>query len=279
MSAELNLAGLYPPEGDQIWNKALKWQPIPIHTLPEVEDAILAQERPCSKYKKLFQQLMKEEPFSKLLEKYKEQMAQFSEAAGEDVDTLEKLLDLYNTVYIENLYNLTLPDWTESLMTEEMEQVCGEIWSSYAYTQDLARLRAGEWGGQNETYRNNNFKKIVLGPLINLILDNFENITNDVEHTPKFLMLSAHDSTIAPLLTAMQVYDHKWPNYASSVIFELREGKSKEFVNIFYRNPTEVVNITLPNCDFDCDFDSFQKILAPVRTDIRNWEKECEEIW
>uniref|UniRef100_V5I8Q3 acid phosphatase n=1 Tax=Anoplophora glabripennis TaxID=217634 RepID=V5I8Q3_ANOGL len=257
MSAESNVAGLYPPEGNQVWNDQLKWQPIPIHTTPKTEDAILAQSKPCSKYSKLLKELMEEEPFNSTLDKYKEQMDYFSKNSGENITTLVDLMDLYNTVYIENLHNLTQPDWTQSLLTEEIEQLSGLAWSAYAYTQDLARLRSG--------------------PLIDLILNHFENVKNNVEDTPKFLMLSGHDSTIAPLLTAMQVYDNKWPYYASSVIFELREGKNNDFVNVFYRNPTEIANITLPSCDFDCDFDNFQKVLAPVRTSLEDWNKECQQ--
>uniref|UniRef100_A0A673BN32 Lysosomal acid phosphatase n=1 Tax=Sphaeramia orbicularis TaxID=375764 RepID=A0A673BN32_9TELE len=38
MSAEANLAGLYPPTGDQIFTPNIKWQPIPVHTVPQNEE-------------------------------------------------------------------------------------------------------------------------------------------------------------------------------------------------------------------------------------------------
>jgi len=34
MSAYCNLAGLFPPQGSQVWNENLLWQPISVHTVP-----------------------------------------------------------------------------------------------------------------------------------------------------------------------------------------------------------------------------------------------------
>uniref|UniRef100_A0A6I8NAK4 Lysosomal acid phosphatase n=1 Tax=Ornithorhynchus anatinus TaxID=9258 RepID=A0A6I8NAK4_ORNAN len=38
MSAEVNLAGLFPPGGSQLFNPNITWQPIPVHTVPEAQD-------------------------------------------------------------------------------------------------------------------------------------------------------------------------------------------------------------------------------------------------
>lgn len=40
MSAASNLAGLYPPNGSQVFHPGLGWQPIPVHTVPQDEDKV-----------------------------------------------------------------------------------------------------------------------------------------------------------------------------------------------------------------------------------------------
>lgn len=47
MSAEVALAGFFPPHGHQIWNDHLLWQPIPIHSIPGDLDYLLQECRPC----------------------------------------------------------------------------------------------------------------------------------------------------------------------------------------------------------------------------------------
>lgn len=45
MSAEANLAGLYPPEGQEMFNPNISWQPIPVHTVPESDERVSSSER------------------------------------------------------------------------------------------------------------------------------------------------------------------------------------------------------------------------------------------
>lgn len=45
MSALANLAGMYPPEGMEIWNRNLTWQPIPVHSQPRETDPVINIER------------------------------------------------------------------------------------------------------------------------------------------------------------------------------------------------------------------------------------------
>lgn len=40
MSAEANLAGMFPPNGSEVFNPDLKWQPLPVHTVPADEERV-----------------------------------------------------------------------------------------------------------------------------------------------------------------------------------------------------------------------------------------------
>ncbi|KAJ8982557.1 hypothetical protein NQ317_005028 [Molorchus minor] len=178
-----------------------------------------------------------------------------SNNSGETINSFWSFVDLYDILYIENLYNLTLPVWAKDILAEENDSLCGFAWAVDAYTTELGRL--------------------ISGPLIDVIVGHFENITNNVSDTPKFLMLSAHDMTIATLLTTLQIYDYKWPQYSSTVLFELRKGPQNNYVNIFYKNVEEAVNKTLPNCDFNCGLEDFGKLVEPVRINLQQRDEEC----
>ncbi len=36
----MNLAGMFPPNGSEVFNPDLKWQPIPVHTVPADEEKV-----------------------------------------------------------------------------------------------------------------------------------------------------------------------------------------------------------------------------------------------
>jgi hypothetical protein len=63
----------------------------------------------------------------------------------------------------------------------------------------------------------------------------------------KFMHYSAHDSTVLPMLVALEVFDGVWPPYASHVVLELRQSNDDGsfFVRAFYQD----VLLTLPFCN------------------------------
>ena len=58
MSAMSNLAGLYPPKGNQVWNPDILWQPIPVHTRDMANDNLLSSHAECPRFKQLYEEVL-----------------------------------------------------------------------------------------------------------------------------------------------------------------------------------------------------------------------------
>ncbi|CAH0548757.1 unnamed protein product [Brassicogethes aeneus] len=253
MSAEANLAGLYPPMASQKFDKNLTWQPIPIHTIPEKMDALLAGKKECAKYTELRNALFKTPYFRNISRKYHDLFAYLTVKSGNKVTTLEKLEYLYNTLLIETFFNYTLPTWAQSAF-KKMEPLAFLSFATQTYTPELARLKSG--------------------PLFDQIINYFQSRIDQSE-SKKMMVYSAHDTTIANLLNSMGLFEYHSPPYASTVIFELRGNNSTNYLNIFYKNSTEPQNMTLKTCSFNCNFKMFVQIMSPVALPLSQWEQAC----
>lgn len=101
MSAQANLAGLFPPTGDQIWNADLLWQPFPISTLPTHEDYLLATAKRCDHYDYVMVNYLNQSNYQRLFKVYGPTIKFLEQNSGEDLSTLQKLLTLRDALYVE----------------------------------------------------------------------------------------------------------------------------------------------------------------------------------
>ena len=100
MSAESNLAGLYPPKGNQIWD-SIKWMPIPVHTVPQSQDNLLAMKKYCPRYEYELEKVKNSPEIKRIDQENAKLYSYLSQHAGRKIDSLEDLEFLYNTFYIE----------------------------------------------------------------------------------------------------------------------------------------------------------------------------------
>lgn len=65
MSAQSILSGVFPPEQYQVWNKNVRWQPVPVHMTPKEGDKIFNLNK-CLKYSRLLNETYISDGFLKL---------------------------------------------------------------------------------------------------------------------------------------------------------------------------------------------------------------------
>ncbi|XP_014203542.1 prostatic acid phosphatase [Copidosoma floridanum] len=254
MSAESNLAGLYPPFGNQEWD-IKRWMPIPVHTTP-VEEDMLSGNKYCERYNYELENVNKSPEMVEINKKNEELYKYLSKMSGSSINSLETLLFLYNTLFIEEIYNKTLPKWTASVYPDKMEPLAVKSFEIETYNQILKRLKSGP---------------LLKEMIKNMVLKSKNALTPD----RKLWIFSAHDETVANMLNTLGVFEPHCPPYAATILIELRvDARMEYFVTVSYKNSTKDAKVmTLPGCIPACPLHQFIKLTRDVVP--TNWEREC----
>lgn len=157
--------------------------------LAREEDPILAAKAPCPAYDYELASLESSPEFKALTEKHRNLFAYLSEKGGRPVKTFIDAQYLNNTLFIENLYNMTLPKWTKKVYgREELTYVSNFAFAISSYTRKLARLKAG--------------------PLLKDIFQRFkEKSSGSLKPDRSMWVYSAHDTTVASVLNALKLFE------------------------------------------------------------------------
>ena len=123
--------------------------------------------------------------------------ASLSVNTGSNVTSLWDIDYLCDCLYIETVYNKTLPEWTKKVFPDHMKPMQDLSFKLSTYTKEMKRLRGG--------------------PIIQSILDHFHNFIAK-NHERKMLMYSGHDTTLSALLNSMGMFD---PPIGKVDLFEL----------------------------------------------------------
>jgi len=136
-----------------------------------------------------------------------------------------------------------------------------------------------------------NILRLSLGRFINRLLNNMDKCTLAIteeqkKKEAKMLLYSGHDTTLIPLLSILDVYDGKWPPFASHVIIELYRDEdiinrslnpgSEEgfFVRVIYNNEEQ----KLPGCNGQalCPLEEFKKALSVYAINQCEYDRDCK---
>ncbi|KAJ3584679.1 hypothetical protein NHX12_015174, partial [Muraenolepis orangiensis] len=264
MSAEANLAALYPPSGEQIFKKDLNWQPIPVHTVPVDQDKLLhLPVGDCPRYNQLMTETKQSQEYINMTNIYSDFLAMVQNKTGINSPDLETVWSIYDTLFCESSHNLTAPAWVTwdvMEMLRTLKDFSFKVIFGVYKQQEKSRLQGG----------------VLLGEIVK----NLSKMAKPDSSLPlKMMMLSAHDTTVVALQVSLNVYNGIQPPYASCHGIELyRDGKTGNMsVSMFYRNDSNLPDaypLALPGCGQNCSLEDFIKLTRPsIPVD---WEKECQ---
>ncbi|MCJ8747479.1 hypothetical protein PDJAM_G00153930 [Pangasius djambal] len=263
MSAASNLAGLYPPNGSQVFHPGLDWQPIPIHTVPQDEEKLLSFPiANCPRYQLLMNETERTEIYLNMTKTYKNFLEMVQNKTGLKSASIETVWSVYDTLFCEKKHGLSPPAWVtpDVMKTLKLLKNFGfQIMFGVYKREEKCRLQGGV--------------------LLEQIIKNLSAATTlNSNQQLKMIMYSAHDTTIVALQEALNVYNGLQPPYASCHIFELHQDHNGSFsVAMFYRNDSSVTEpyyLTLPGCAQLCPLQDFIRLThSVIPTD---WHKECQ---
>lgn len=106
-SANLVLAGLFPPKPNQVWNYNLPWQPIAVHSIPKSIDYYINADHACIRWIEAREEHLQSPGIQKIMDDNRELLEYVEKNAGEPVRTMEFIKDIHEALETENHLNKT----------------------------------------------------------------------------------------------------------------------------------------------------------------------------
>lgn len=254
MSAMSCLAGLYPPEGDQIWYELIKWQPIPVHIV-EPYLVVNYNRDYCQNYTNLWRDYAKT---SKQFDddRHKELYKYLEENSGLNMTDLWHSVDVRDILNVQNENGYKIPEWAESVFPLRLYNNTAEIFASLTATEDMKRMCSG--------------------PFLYNVVNHFKNVSNEQNNTQKMQMFFAHDTNVICLLGGLGVLKPHIPNYGATILFELHNIDGAFIVRVYYMTAlNNIEQLDVPNCGKECKLDDFEEALKHVLMTRKEIEAIC----
>lgn len=249
MSAQSLLMGLYPPgTGPSLDKQGLPHavQPIPVHSAPRDLDQVITHDIDYAEREALMKKYVYALPAWQQKENaLKPSFPRWSALTGFNLKSLDDLGVLANTLFIHRLYQAPMP---VGLSEEDIETITD----------------AGNWADMVEENTLPLAKAYSQQVVTNI--GKFLQKGSKQGARLKYVLLSAHDSTIASTMSVLGVPLASQPHYASDLNFSLYENGANHYtVKVTYNGAA----VTLPACGGTvCSLQKFLALTQQAETDV-----------
>ncbi|XP_055905821.1 lysosomal acid phosphatase [Eupeodes corollae] len=264
MSAQAMLAGFMPPTESTSVLPFL-WQPVPVTSVPRLDDTLIAQKKPCLKYDKMMKEIYSNPPpdLAQLDADNLELYHNLTEFTGKPIKTVLDVEFLYNTLKAEEDMGLQLPQWTVGVYPDRLVPLAEKSYTLFTDNDYMKRIRGGAFVG--EVYNK-------MAAKVNKTLESSRNL----------FFYSGHDVTLVNVMNSMGILNQTstLPDFSSALVFELHEMSNlpeQYEVKVVYYQDSKTDNpnvINVLNCPTPCDLESFKKSMSGLLFD--SYDEVCE---
>jgi lysosomal acid phosphatase len=236
MSAESVLLGLYPLNtGPKISTQTALpegYQPIPIHTVAKQRETLLIPDEDKEKYDALLKKyIFSQESWQAKNSSLKKKFRIWSQVTGMKISSLDELNLLSDNLFIRQLHNIPYPAGISVAEAEEM-------------------ISVGRWS-MVAKFKSREMDRVTSHELLQKIMTYMQQASQ--QKTPlKYVLFSAHDSTIMSLMGALGVPLADIPHYAADLNFALFQNAANQFyIRVTYNGePVRIPDCHSENCSF-----------------------------
>lgn len=139
-----------------------------------------------------------------------------SKHTGDKIDSILTVEFLYNTLEIEYLNNLTLPEWTRTVFPDKMRDLAALSLAIFTKTDFMKRMHGGA--------------------LLKEILDNInQKINGTLKPNRKLFLYSGHDLTVVSLMRVLGFDDLLKPEFGASIFIEHHKIEGEDVIKVLIR--------------------------------------------
>lgn len=242
MSAESVLLGLYPlGTGPRISMQAVlpaAYQPIPIHTVQKSLETLLIPDQNAKRYDALLKKyIFSQQAWHAKENTLKKQFKVWSQVTGFKITNLDELNLLHDNLFIRRLHNIPYPAGISAADADEI-------------------IAVGDWAVVAK-FKSRTMDRVTSSELIQKIVAYLQQAAQQKTGL-RYVLFSAHDSTIMSLMGALGVPLNDIPHYASDLNFALFQNAANQlYVKVTFNGEL----VSLPDCHGGtCSLQDFSRL-------------------